>query len=525
MGSKRKVSAGQKVRDTRQPPVYDSYARLSRVPETGELEKIETQLADNRTVIARLGGVLGEELSDGLSAWKRGVRRKGWERLLERVESGESDGIVVWHVDRMFRQPADLEVLITLGERGFRLASARGERDLADPDDQFMLRIEVAHAKRSSDDTSRRIKRRFQTKREQGVGHLGGPRRFGWPGKDATWTPGPEESDEDRPMVPAVLVERERAALRSGTDDLLTGVGLGTVADKWNAAGLPTAAGRGWIAVTVKAVLLRPTNAGLVEHEGTLVARMPGDPIVDPEKYERLRAMFAARRRGRVHSDKHIGSGIVRCGLCGTKLSVSTTKETYRDSDEQRGQYFCNRQRRGCGTVYVDKRSVNEELRLITIARLSDSRYAQAISAARAQVAQRLAEARKEIAECEQIQRGLSERLGRREIDFDSFDQANLPLVRDLARLREEVQALSGGSVEGPTAAQSPEEIARQWDAGGNTEKRGLLKDAVGNRLAVAVFPAPDDGGKRVFNRDRVKVMDIKKLQTMAPPPQRRPAR
>ena len=41
-----------------------------------------------------------------------GVRRAGWERL---SESGESDGIVVWHVDRMFRQPADLEMLITLG--------------------------------------------------------------------------------------------------------------------------------------------------------------------------------------------------------------------------------------------------------------------------------------------------------------------------------------------------------------------------------------------------------------------------
>jgi hypothetical protein len=40
-----------------------------------------------------MGGTLGEPLSDGLSAWKKGVRRKGWERLLERVESGESDGI------------------------------------------------------------------------------------------------------------------------------------------------------------------------------------------------------------------------------------------------------------------------------------------------------------------------------------------------------------------------------------------------------------------------------------------------
>ncbi|HEV7651983.1 MAG TPA: recombinase family protein [Actinophytocola sp.] len=129
-GGKRNVTAGQRKRET---PVYDSYGRLSRVPETGELEKIETQLADNRKVIDRLGGSLGEELSDGLSAWKLNVRRPGWERLLERVESGESDGIVVWHTDRLFRQPRDLEKLIELANKGFRVASAHGERDLSDP--------------------------------------------------------------------------------------------------------------------------------------------------------------------------------------------------------------------------------------------------------------------------------------------------------------------------------------------------------------------------------------------------------
>jgi len=55
--------------------VLDSYARLSRNP----LEKVQTQHADNEEVIARLGGVLGERLSDdSLSAWNPKVRRKGW---------------------------------------------------------------------------------------------------------------------------------------------------------------------------------------------------------------------------------------------------------------------------------------------------------------------------------------------------------------------------------------------------------------------------------------------------------------
>lgn len=77
----------------------------------------------------------------------------------------------------------DLETLIELGRRGFKVYSAHGERDLANADDMFILRIEVAQAAKASDDMSRRIKRRFATYREQGR-MTGGPRHFGFPGKE-----------------------------------------------------------------------------------------------------------------------------------------------------------------------------------------------------------------------------------------------------------------------------------------------------------------------------------------------------
>lgn len=59
MNSKSDVTAGQSAD---RPPVLDSYGRLSRVPETGELEKIDVQWADNRKVVDRVGAALGEEL-------------------------------------------------------------------------------------------------------------------------------------------------------------------------------------------------------------------------------------------------------------------------------------------------------------------------------------------------------------------------------------------------------------------------------------------------------------------------------
>src|SRR6266571_6861024 len=218
MAPKRKITACQRPTRPDGQPVYDSYARLSWNPNTKELEKIEDQWSDNDGVIDRLGGVLGERLSDGLSAWKRNVRRPGWEQLLERVAAGESDGIIIWHTDRLFRQPRDLERLIDLGDKGFLVASAHGARNLADPDDRFILRIEVAHAARSSDDTSRRIKRRFQTLRESGRS-IGGLRRWGFPGTVPMSRKAIEElhaQGKEHPVVPAEQVAAERQALQDG---------------------------------------------------------------------------------------------------------------------------------------------------------------------------------------------------------------------------------------------------------------------------------------------------------------------
>jgi site-specific DNA recombinase len=112
---KRHVTAGQAPTQ----PMIDSYARLSWNPDTLELEKIHTQFKDNRATIARHGGVLGLELSDGLSAWKRNVRRPDFETLMERATSGVTQGIAIWLTDRLFRQPRDLERHVDLAKSGF----------------------------------------------------------------------------------------------------------------------------------------------------------------------------------------------------------------------------------------------------------------------------------------------------------------------------------------------------------------------------------------------------------------------
>ena len=513
------VDAGQTV-DNR--PVFDSYARLSKVPDSAELEKIVTQFEDNRTKIERTGARLGEELSDGMSAWKAGAVRPGWERLLWRARAGLSSGICVWHTDRLVRRPDDLMMLITMANDGFTVLSSHGTRRLDDPDDRFILWIEVAHAGRSSDDAQRRIKRRFEQMRKDGIQHKTG-RMFGFAGLErlprrrrarvvrtgadlnGAWRDElvVRESIERKP-VSAELVARERAALVSGTRALLARVADADVAREWNKGGLTTVEGNEWIGTAVRDVLSRGRNAGLIEYRGEIVGEVAGeeDPIVAVDDFLRLRAMLKSRPTGTGPRMAYIASGIARCELCGHTLTGRPHTGAYPDGEKRR-QYHCQKQRKGCGKVAADARAVDREIRGFVIRRLSDQRHAAALSAARARVADRLGEVENEIREIEGIQKQLSERVGRRTMSMDTFDAANEPLAADLARLRVEHEELTGGEDGGPVDAMTADQVREQWDAAEVSERRAMLASALGRDK---LFIAPANGkGRGKFDPTRVK--------------------
>jgi hypothetical protein len=107
----------------------------------------------------------------------------------------------------------DLEALIDLGDRGYRVASATGEYDLSDSDHRFVLRIKVAQAEKESDDKSRRIKRRFQGKRERGVPHPTA-RRFGFAGWSDTLDRGDRPGENKTRALLEVLRDRPADVLR-----------------------------------------------------------------------------------------------------------------------------------------------------------------------------------------------------------------------------------------------------------------------------------------------------------------------
>ncbi len=234
-----------------------------------------------------------------------GKPRPQYRRLLADIESGAVQAVVVWHLDRLHRQPKELEVFIDLVERhGVALASVAGEHDLGTPEGRLHARILGAVARMESEHKSRRIRRKKLEMARAGKPAGGGYRAFGY-SKDGL-----------------TVVPDEAAVIQEAASRLLHGDSLRSIVLDLNARRMSTTTGGQWIARSMKRVLLSPRTAGLIEHHdaGTIKASWP--PIIAEGQRARLTALLGDPRRRATpgRPARYLLSGVLRCGECGGRL-------------------------------------------------------------------------------------------------------------------------------------------------------------------------------------------------------------
>lgn len=466
----------------------DLYARVSRKGDARR-RSVSGQIAANRRRAEELGADVGETfVDDGKSAWNPRVKRPDWDRLMTRLESGTSDGVVIFDLARFSRRPIEGERLIEVAERGLIIADSEATYDLTTGTGRKAFRDALSAAAFYSDEISSRTKR---GKREKAM--AGEPNH----------TRRPFGFEQD-----GLTIRKDEAnELRDATTRFLSGESIESIVADWNARGILTSLGGQWNGRTFKHVLRRPRNAGVIEYKGAEVARIPGEPIVDPDDFERMQSLFASRRPGRPASEKYLCSGIALCGKCGNTLTGRPRRGLGPDGQPKR-EYLCVKRqgRGGCWGVVVDGGGLDGWARDFVIVRLSDRRTAPQIGAALARaraVADRAAQVAEQVAQAEELAQQLSDRLGRGEISLARYDAAVAPLDKRLAELRAEASTLQP-AVAGVTTVLNRAEAAALWHDSETPERRRLLLQALaGQRLVVN---GAEREGRPVFNPDRVKV-------------------
>lgn len=249
---------------------------------------------------------------DGLPV--RVTKRPEFRRALKALHAGRADGLIVYDIDRLARQPRDLEALIDLAEvHRTPVVAVTGSLDVSSSAGIAMARVLMAMANKSSADTGRRVARAARQRAEAGIPKTDGFRPYGY---DRTMRVVPEEAEVVREIAQRILL----------------GDPVRRIAIDLNARGIPTARGGQWRNPAVKSVVRKATVAGLRAytptdtdetelHEGTW------PPILDRTTWELVCSVLDRQGGERKRAvDKYLLSGLARCGACGSALYVGAAR-------------------------------------------------------------------------------------------------------------------------------------------------------------------------------------------------------
>ena len=304
------------------------YCRLS-LSRYGDTTKVDEQERICRELAAQRGWDLaagcghpeqnGVYTDNSKSAWQKNRKRPAWDQMLADVDAGKLQAIIVYHGDRLVRQPYDLEMLLKLADgKGVRLASPTGTRALDNDDDQFILSIEAAAARRESAATSRRMKGDIARRARGGIVNSGGQggRLFGFATDGVTHHPA------DRCNIATGQEVIEADIVREVIARILAGEGVRHITADLRGRGISTTAGRPMHPLAVRRMIASPRYAGLMPDGASPAA---WQPIVPREDWETANAVMASRAGPLApghNARRYLLSGIARCGACGGPMQV-----------------------------------------------------------------------------------------------------------------------------------------------------------------------------------------------------------
>jgi DNA invertase Pin-like site-specific DNA recombinase len=452
------------------------YARISSDRE-GDGLGVARQIEDCERLAERKGWrVVEQYVDDDVSAWS-GKRRPQYVRSLEDLEAGQIDGLLVYDLDRLHRQPSELESFIELCGR-LRLtnvASVSGDIDLTTADGQFQARILGAVAKKESDDKSRRIRRKHEEIAASGKVSGGGSRPYGYEADKLTV----------RPAEAGIVVECAKR--------LLAGEPVRSIARDLSERGVTTSTGGSWSPSSLTRMLKSARISGQREHKGEIVATAQWPGIISVEDGAAIRALLAnPERRTNKTARRYLLGGILVCSHCGERLVARPRSGGQRRYACAKGPGFS-----GCGKTYINADQVEQFVTKATLHRL-DSKE---LKRSQEQRQREAPDAQRWLLEMEAAQAQLDElaaAYGKRQFSMQEWLAARKPIEQRMTAARKQLANVSRTNVLDGYIGQS-EKLRGEWDSLDLTQQHTIVA-TVFDRVVVG----PARPGYNRFDESRL---------------------
>jgi DNA invertase Pin-like site-specific DNA recombinase len=289
------------------------YLRVS-LDHTGEALAVERQREDCLRIAASRGWIVADIYVDNsISATDAAKVRPSYDRMVSDYEAGQFDALICWDLDRLTRQPRQMEDWIERAEkRGLAIVTANGEADLTTDAGRLFARIKLAVARSEVDRKGARQSRAQRQRAEMGR-PAKGVRLTGY-------------------TLAGEVIADEAQLVRTIFDRFTAGDSLHGIAAWLQAEGFETRRGGRWSSSTVSSILRNRRYAGRSIYKGEDVGTASWPALVSETQFGAAHARLVDPARVTNHTDRSrrwLGSGLYWCE-CGLRMRTSSGTRRHR---------------------------------------------------------------------------------------------------------------------------------------------------------------------------------------------------
>jgi site-specific DNA recombinase len=315
------------------------YARISDDRE-GRQNGTDRQERQCRNLAAKNGDeIVAVFVDDDRSAYS-GKSRPDYSKMLAFLRDGHADGAYALAPTRFYRRLDDgLDFFKLIAEKRLEVETVKaGRYNLSTADGRRDALRAAVDAQHEAEQISERVRDAKADNLAKGE-YRGGPRPFGYETDGVTIRE--DEAKHVRAAIDAILAgDSLRSVCRSLADK-----GVRTVPRRYKqldgTRGEPES--REWLPAELRRMLIRPRNAGLMDHRGEIVGKASWPELVPEDKWRACKAVLEHpdRRTTTGNARVWLGSGLYRCGTPGCEETMRCSTSGRGSGHEHLPSYRC----------------------------------------------------------------------------------------------------------------------------------------------------------------------------------------
>lgn len=331
---------------------YILYARKSTESEDRQVASIQDQISAMKDVAKEYGLEIVETMTEAASGFHAG--RQVFNEMIRKIEKGEANGILVWKLSRLSRNPDDAGKLMGMIQRSEIKHIRTSDRNWFPEDNVMMMYVEFGVNNQYSRDLSDDTMRGLMKKAERGW-YPSGQLALGYmhfPLKKI----GDEEIVCDPERFDLISEGLKKVAYREMTPK--------QTFKYLHKKGLRSKKGRKVAFSTFYRIMTDPFYYGRFEYPKGSGYWFDGKHIkaIRKEEFEAIQEVLGRNDRPRPKKWFFPYSGMIKCGECGCSILADPKEKHQKNGNVHKYTYYrCTKKKGKCSQKYLEVNKLEEQ--------------------------------------------------------------------------------------------------------------------------------------------------------------------